>query len=213
MVILRCQQPFQPPVLLHVRCKYQLSEQNRSHLGALKKFWPSSSVKGPQVLPFQMDHTLWELLIQVKIPLRGSEHFLPVLLKTKSVTVQYCKQIMISSSIHLPQLSRTISQPISEHLGICVSPAISSALRFTVIPVCIHPSAVLWGFPEGTRGKQLACQCRRCKRCMFDPGLGRSPGKGNGNSFQYSCLGNPMDRGAWWATVRGVAESDTTEVT
>ena len=43
------------------------------------------------------------------------------------------------------------------------------------------------------------------------PGLGRSPGEGNGNSLQYSCLENPMDRGAWWATVLGVAESDTTE--
>ena len=41
------------------------------------------------------------------------------------------------------------------------------------------------------------------------PGLGRSPGKGNGNPFQYSCLGNPMDRGAWWATVHGVANSRT----
>ena len=39
------------------------------------------------------------------------------------------------------------------------------------------------------------------------PGLGRSPGEGNGNSLQYSCLENPMDRGAWWATVYGVAKS------
>ena len=46
------------------------------------------------------------------------------------------------------------------------------------------------------------------------PGLGRSPGKGNGNPLQYSCLENPMDRGAWGATVHGVAkESDRTEVT
>ena len=36
-------------------------------------------------------------------------------------------------------------------------------------------------------------------------GLGRSPGEGNGNPFQYACLGNPMDRGAWGATVHGVA--------
>ena len=41
------------------------------------------------------------------------------------------------------------------------------------------------------------------------PGSGRSPGGGNGNPFQYSCLENPMDRGAWWATVHGVAESWT----
>ena len=43
------------------------------------------------------------------------------------------------------------------------------------------------------------------------PGLGRSPGEGNGNPLQYSCLENPMDRGAWWATVHVSAEeSDTT---
>ena len=40
-------------------------------------------------------------------------------------------------------------------------------------------------------------------------GSGRSPGKGNGNALQYSCLGNPMDRGAWWAIVHGVAKSPT----
>ena len=41
------------------------------------------------------------------------------------------------------------------------------------------------------------------------PGLGRSSGEGNGNPLQYSCLENPMDRGAWWATVHGVAKSRT----
>ena len=41
------------------------------------------------------------------------------------------------------------------------------------------------------------------------PGLGRSPGEENGNPLQYSCLENPMDGGAWWATVYGVAKSQT----
>ena len=43
------------------------------------------------------------------------------------------------------------------------------------------------------------------------PGSGRSPEEGNGFSLQYSCRENPMARGAWWATVHGVTESDTTE--
>ena len=42
------------------------------------------------------------------------------------------------------------------------------------------------------------------------PGSGRSPGEGNDNPLQYSCLGNAMDRGDWWATVHGVAESQHT---
>ena len=44
------------------------------------------------------------------------------------------------------------------------------------------------------------------------PGSGRSPGEGNGNPLQYSCLENPMNGRAWWATVHGVAESDTTSL-
>ena len=43
------------------------------------------------------------------------------------------------------------------------------------------------------------------------PGSGRYPGEGNGNPLQYSCLRNPMDRGAWQATIHGVTESDTTD--
>ena len=42
-----------------------------------------------------------------------------------------------------------------------------------------------------------------------NPGLGRSPGGGHGNPLQYSCLENPMDRGAWWATVHRVTKSRT----
>ena len=45
------------------------------------------------------------------------------------------------------------------------------------------------------------------------PGSGRSPGGGHGNPFQYSCLENPMDRGATWAMAQNVAELDTAEVT
>ena len=56
------------------------------------------------------------------------------------------------------------------------------------------------GLPWWPSGKESACSAGD-KGSI--PGSGRSPGKGNGNSLQYSCLENPMDRGAWWATVHG----------
>ena len=50
------------------------------------------------------------------------------------------------------------------------------------------------------------------REVSLSPGLGRPPGEGNDNPFQYSCLGNSMDRGTWWATVHGaMKESDMTE--
>ena len=55
-------------------------------------------------------------------------------------------------------------------------------------------------------GKESACNARDPGSI---PGWGRSPGEGNGNPLQYSCLENSMDRGAWWATVYGVAKSQT----
>ena len=67
------------------------------------------------------------------------------------------------------------------------------------------------GFPKWCCGKETACQCRRGNRHGFDPWLGRSPGGRNGKLLQYSCLENSTDRGAWQATVHGVAKSDMTE--
>ena len=62
------------------------------------------------------------------------------------------------------------------------------------------------GFPWGSDGKESAYNVRFLG---LIPGLGRSPGGGRGNSLQCSCLQNPMDRGAWWATVHGIAKSQT----
>ena len=68
--------------------------------------------------------------------------------------------------------------------------------------------STIWStdFPGGSDGKASAYDAG-------DPGsiplLGRSPGEGSGNPLQYSCLENPMDRGAWWVTVHGVAKSWT----
>ena len=62
----------------------------------------------------------------------------------------------------------------------------------------------LWGFPSDSDGKESACNARDTG---LIPGWGRSPEEGNGCPLQYSCLENSMDRGAWWATARGVAKS------
>ena len=62
------------------------------------------------------------------------------------------------------------------------------------------------GFPSGSEVKASACNEGDLGSV---PGTGRSSGEGNGNPLQYSCLENPMDRGAWWATVHGVAKSRT----
>ena len=57
--------------------------------------------------------------------------------------------------------------------------------------------------------KNLPANAEDIRDVGLTPGLGRSPGEGNGNTLPYSCLGTPMDRGAWRATVHGVAKSLT----
>ena len=62
------------------------------------------------------------------------------------------------------------------------------------------------GFPGGSDGKEFTYDAGDLGSI---PGLGRSPGEGNGNPLQYSCLENPLDRRAWRAKVHGVAKSTT----
>ena len=63
------------------------------------------------------------------------------------------------------------------------------------------------GFPRCLRVKKTASNAGDAG---FISGLGRSSGEGNGNPLQYSCLGNPVDRGTWWATVHAIAEMNMT---
>ena len=63
-----------------------------------------------------------------------------------------------------------------------------------------------WGFPNGSEGKGSACSVGDLGLIL---GFGRFPGGEHGNPLQHSCLGNPLDRGAWCATVHRVAKSQT----
>ena len=65
---------------------------------------------------------------------------------------------------------------------------------------------LIWGFPVGSMAKNLPAMQETLR---LIPRLGGSLGEGNGNSFQYSCRENPMDRGAWWAILHGVAKGQT----
>ena len=65
--------------------------------------------------------------------------------------------------------------------------------------------------PGSTSGKEPACQRRKRKRRRFDPWVTKIPWRRKGQPTRYSCLGNPLNRGAWWAIVHGVAKSWTAE--
>ena len=71
----------------------------------------------------------------------------------------------------------------------------------------MYKRSMILGFPHSSVGKESDCNAGDLGSI---PGLGRRPGKGNGNPLQYSFLENPMNRGAWRAPVYGVTESDPT---
>ena len=119
------------------------------------------------------------------------------------------------------------SLPVSSNCGIFQTKilewvAISSSRGFSQPRDQTHVSCILlhwqmdslsvaprWGFSDGSMGKESSCKAGDTGETSMIPGLGRSPGEGNGNPFQYSCLENPMDGGAWQVTVHGVTKSWT----
>ena len=108
---------------------------------------------------------------------------------------------MIKHMIILSQ--RCLGREGSEDLKHYSGPLNLSCLYVCDVVVCISVSIGM-GFPSWLSGKESAYN--EGDVCWV-PRLGRSPGEGNGNPLQYPCLGNPMDRGAWWAAVHGVTKS------
>ena len=92
------------------------------------------------------------------------------------------------------------------------TPGWMGALSFLAYPTSHWCSDYLIG-PQASQvaasGKELACQSKRLRRCGFDSWVGKIPWRRICQSTPVSCLGNPMDRGVWWATVHGVTKSQT----
>ena len=82
--------------------------------------------------------------------------------------------------------------------------SVLNSLQLTFFFICRSRHKV--SFPDGSAGKESACQCRRHQRCGFNPCIRKIPGAENGNPLQHSCLENSMDRGPWQSTVHEVAQ-------
>ena len=96
--------------------------------------------------------------------------------------------------------------PRSRTAGLCGN-SIFNLLRNHHAVLVNAPIFIFTNNAKGSRGKESACSAGDTGDLGSIPGLGRSPGEGNGNPHQCSCRENPTDRGAWGATVREVAES------
>ena len=89
---------------------------------------------------------------------------------------------------------------ICAYVCVCVCTYTHSISEYPCYSLIRNFSVFFWDFPCSSVSKESACNARNLG---LIPGLGRSHGEGNGNPLQYSCLENPMDREAWWATVHG----------
>ena len=103
-------------------------------------------------------------------------------------------------------ISKTLPLHPPIHSFLFVAFCVSSWSTIVYLRVCSY-CFIVYGI--GLMYKESACQCRRYRRHEFDSWVRKIPGGENSNPVQYSCLENPMDRAAWWATVHGVAKSWT----
>ena len=126
--------------------------------------------------------------------------------------------LCVSERLLLWSSQTTLPSPESKHLLLIKRKLDAGEITQDLDPGSLHlpalhtvglmswEQALSTSFPGGSDGQESACNAGDTGSI---PGSGRSPGGGNGNSLQYSCLENPMDRGAWRATVHGVAKSQT----
>jgi len=109
--------------------------------------------------------------------------------------------------IHVPQVSYSIIYNYQDMIVQLVS--INRWIDTNVVYIHIYNGIILshkkeWNFPGGSVAKNPPANAGDTGDTGWIPRLGRSPGEGNGNLLQYSCLENPMDRGTWWGMAHGV---------
>ena len=137
-----------------------------------------------------------------------------------SAVAPRCTAHTPSCAVPYKESAVCLMEMISVFTKLCSGVSYNNALdhEFNVKESAIYMESVvfkqLYGFPDGPVVKNPPANAGDARDESSIPGSGRSPGEGNGNPLQYSCLGNPMDRGACWATVHGgLKGSDTTECT
>ena len=121
-----------------------------------------------------------------------------------------CNEHLSDLALLLFQLSTSSATTLTSLaiLSSRLTELISAPKLVTTSPATVESNILFLRLPSWCSGKKSACQCRRWG---FDHKSRRSPGERKSNPLQYSCLGYPMDRGAWWTLIYGVAkELDTT---
>ena len=112
-----------------------------------------------------------------------------------------CSKSMLWSTVYVSELGGVLWISWGNNVWVCcpLAPWFLSLGIYSILSFAT-------GLPRWVSGKESACPCRRCR---FNPWVGKIPGVGMGNLLQYSCLENSTDRGVWWATVHRVTKSQT----
>ena len=124
----------------------------------------------------------------------------------RNPATKYCGKLLIHTPYFTFIFQIESQRPVKHRVkSICLYTSPKVKIEKITLPTKVHIVKAM-GFPRSSVGKESACKAGEPGSI---PGSGRSPGEGNGNPLQYSCLENPMDGGAWQATVYGVPKSQT----